>query len=192
MEDSFRPFQDVSPLSFRKRGIANEDIKIIVGKDYTSKSTKEVTEIDASIEAPGILIFIEAKLYSSLSPADPPKKPHDQIAKKLRVGLDSLTDGQAFFFVFLDIAPVDKMNRRKRKETVLAGTGCRYKDKWLSAWWFKYYKLGRNNSLRPLRDALEGIEAPPTQDVANNMSWLTWADLFKSTMRAVLAANTKR
>ncbi len=124
MEDSFRPFQDVSPLSFRKRGIANEDIKIIVGKDYTSKSTKEVTEIDASIEAPGILIFIEGKLYCSLSPADPPKKPHDQIAKKLRVGLDSLTDGQAFFFVFLDIAPVDKMNRKKSKETALTGTGC--------------------------------------------------------------------
>ena len=84
LEDSFH---GNSPLSFH--GIQNKEIQIHVGKSYTGISTKESTEVDASIEAPGILVFVEAKLYSSVSPASPPEKPHDQIARKLRVGLDS-------------------------------------------------------------------------------------------------------
>tara|TARA_B100002003_G_C13989529_1_gene478206 strand:+ start:129 stop:905 length:777 start_codon:yes stop_codon:yes gene_type:complete len=183
-EDSF---QGNSPISFRDRGIDNKDIDIHVGKSYTGNSTKESTEVDASIEAPGILVFIEAKLYSSVSPASPPEKPHDQIARKLRVGLDSLIDNkQEFFFVFLDIAPAEVMFQRKRKTTVIETPGGGYKDKWRSAWLFKYYKQGRNNSLRPLAEALDGINAPSVETVAKNMGWLTWADLFKCTMRAAL------
>ncbi len=53
LEDSFL---GNSPLSFRERGIENKDIEIHVGKSYTGISTKESTEVDASIEAPGILI----------------------------------------------------------------------------------------------------------------------------------------
>ena len=158
-----------------------------IRKNYTGNSTKESTEVDASIEAPGILVFIEAKLYSSVSPASPPEKPHDQIARKLRVGLDSLIDNkQEFFFVFLDIAPAEVMFQRKRKTTVIETPGGGYKDKWRSAWLFKYYKQGRNNSLRPLAEALDGINAPSVETVAKNMGWLTWADLFKCTMRAAL------
>jgi len=184
LEDSFH---GDSPLSFYDRGINNKDINIYVGKSYTGIKTKESTEVDASIEAPGVLIFIEAKLYSSVSPASLPEKPHDQIARKLRVGLDSLTsDEQEFFFVFLDIAPAEIMFQRKRKETAIEGKGGGYKDKWRSAWLFKYYKQGSNNSLRPLKEVLDGIKTPPAETVSKNMGWLTWADLFKCTMRAAL------
>ena len=184
LEDSF---QGESPLSFRNRCIESKDIDIYVGKSYKGISTKESTEVDASFEAPGVLVFVEAKLYSSVSPAAPPEKPHDQIARKLRVGLDSLTDSdQEFFFIFLDIAPVDMMFQRKRKITATESPGGGYSDKWRSAWLFKYYKEGRNNSLRPLQEALHGIESPPVELVAKNMGWLTWADLFKCTMRAAL------
>jgi hypothetical protein len=184
LEDSF---QGNSPLSFQSLGMENKDINIHVGKSYTGISTKESTEVDASIEATGILVFVEAKLYSSVSPALPPEKPHDQIARKLRVGLDSIQGkDQEFFFVFLDIAPVDVMFQRRKKSEVLETSGGGYKDKWRSAWLFNYYKNGRNNSLRPLAEALEGVNSPPVETVSAHMGWLTWADLFKCTMRAVL------
>ena len=63
LEDSF---QGSSPLSFRARGIASRDIRIHVGKQCTGPSTKEATEVDASVEAPGVVVFFEAKLYSSV------------------------------------------------------------------------------------------------------------------------------
>ena len=186
LEDSFH---GESPLSFCSRNLTNKDIKIHVGKSYTGISTKESTEVDASIEAPGILVFFEAKLYSSVSPASLPEKPHDQIARKLRVGLDSIQNGdKAFFFIFLDIAPASEMLLRKSKIEAMEKSGGGYNKKWRSAWLFNYYKRGRNNSLRPLAKALEGINAPPVELVAKHMGWLTWADLFKCTMRATLAA----
>lgn len=186
LEDAF---PDGSPLSFRTRNLKSKDIAIHIGKSYTGISTKESTEVDASIEAPGILVFIEAKLYSSVRPASPPDKPHDQIARKLRVGLDSIQNNdRKFFFIFLDIAPVEAMFQRKTKAEALETPGGGYKDKWRSAWLFNYYQKGRNNSLRPLAEALKGIDAPPVEDVAKHMGWLTWADLFKCTMRAALAA----
>ena len=117
------------------------------------------------------------------------EKKHDQIARKLRVGYDSIhNDGRAFFFIFLDIAPTEKMFLRKKKSDAVKKSGSGYKDKWRSAWLFNYYKQGRNNSLRPLAMALEGIDTPPVEVVAKHMGWLTWADLFKCTMRATLAA----
>jgi len=183
-EDSF---QGDSPISFQSRGLKNEDIQIHVGKSYTGNSINESTEVDASIEAPGILVFVEAKLYSSVSPASPPEKPHDQIARKLRVGLDSVSgDDREFFFIFLDIAPLSEMYQRKSKIEAIETPGGGYKDKWRSAWLFNYYKEGRNNSLRPLTDVIEGIATPSVEIVARNMGWLTWADLFKCTMRAAL------
>jgi hypothetical protein len=184
-EDSF---QGDSPLSFQSRGIDNDDINIYIGKTYTGISTRESTEVDASIEAPGILVFVEAKLYSSVSPPSPPEKPHDQIARKLRVGLDSiLNEDREFFFVFLDIAPAKMMFERKSKAIAVETPGGSYKDKWRSAWLFNYYKQGRNSSLRPLAEALAGINTPPVEVVAKHMGWLTWADLFKCTMRAVFS-----
>ncbi len=188
LEDSFN---GNSPISFRARGINNKDISVHVGKQYTGISTKEATEVDASIEAPGMLVFFEAKLYSAVSPAAPPEKPHDQIARKLRVGLDSIVNGEReFFFVFLDLAPAEMMLQRKTKNEAVGQSGGGYKDKWRSAWLFQYYKVGRNNSLRPLADALAGVAHPPVEAVAARMGWLTWADLFKCTMRAALAAKS--
>ena len=187
-EDSFA---GNSPLSFRTRGIASKDISVHVGKQYTGISTKESTEVDASVEAPGVLVFFEAKLYSAVSPAAPPEKPHDQIARKLRVGLDStMNDEREFYFVFLDLAPADMMFERRTKDEAVMPAGGGYKDKWRSAWLFQYYKTGRNNSLRPLAESLEGVAHPPVETVAARMGWLTWADLFKCTMRAALAARS--
>ena len=188
LEDAFG---GSSPLSFRSRGISNENIKIYVGKQYTGGSTNEATEVDASIEAPGVLVFFEAKLYSAVSPAAPPEKPRDQIARKLRVGLDSIVQGEReFFFVFLDLAPVDMMFQRRSKREAMEQPGGGYRDKWRSAWLFQYYKVGRNNSLRPLAEVLEGVAHPPVETVAASMGWLTWADLFKCTMRATIASKS--
>jgi len=61
--------------------------EIFTGKRYGKRP--EETEVDASIEGDGVLVFIEAKLYSPMSPADEDSgKPHDQIVRKLQVGLE--------------------------------------------------------------------------------------------------------
>lgn len=185
-------FDGKSPLSFRDRRIESRDITIHVGKTYKGMAPKEETEVDASLEAPGVLVFFEAKLYSSVSPAAPPKKPHDQVVRKLRVGLhDSAATGREFYFVFLDLAPSKMMYEARSKTDAVGGKGGGYHDKWRSAWLFQYYKRGRNGSLRPLADAISGIAHPPVKTVAARMGWLTWADLFKCTLRAVIAAGAR-
>lgn len=181
-------YQGKSKLSFRNSPYRKEQIKIHIGKQYTGLSSNESTEVDASIELPGKLIFFEAKLYSAVSVASPPEKPHDQIARKLRIGLDSpLNDEREFFFIFLDIAPADKLIIKKSKSEAISPSTGGFQDKWKSAWLFNYYKHGRNNSLKPLITALEGIDTPPVQSIADNMGWLTWSDLFKSTLRAAVS-----
>ncbi len=179
-EDSY---QDKSKLVLN-----DEQVEIFIGKQYTGISTKESTEVDASIELPGKLIFFEAKLYSAVSPALPPQKPHDQIARKIRIGLDSpLHNTREFYFIFLDIAPVDKLMRRKSKEEALEPSKGGFYEKWRSAWLFNYYKHGRNNSLRPLTEALDGINIPSVESIADNMGWLTWSDLFKSVLQEAVS-----
>lgn len=182
-------YQGNSKLLFKNGRFKKGQIQIHIGKQYAGLSSNEATEVDASIELPGKLIFFEAKLYSTVSMASPPEKPHDQIARKLRIGLDSpLHDKREFFFIFLDIAPVKELTKRKNKSEALAPSTRGFKDKWKSAWLFNYYKFGRNNSLRPLNKALEGIDIPPVQSIADNMGWLTWSDLFKSTLKGVITA----
>lgn len=181
-------YQDRTRINLDEGQYKNSQIEIHIGKKYTGRSSQESTEVDASIELPGKLVFIEAKLYNSMSQAEPPNKPHDQIARKLRVGLDSpLGDSREFFFIFLDIAPVDKLTKRMSKKEALSSSSG-FHDKWKSAWWFKYYKYGRNNSLRPLSEALEGIEVAPMSvcSIAHNMGWLTWGDLFKSILQGMI------
>ena len=180
-------YQGNSKILFNNSRLEKDQIQIHIGKQYTGLNSKEATEVDASIELPDKLIFFEAKLYSTMSMASPPEKPHDQIARKLRIGLDSpLHDQREFFFIFLDIAPVEKLTIRKSKSEALLPATRGFSDKWKSAWLFKYYKSGRNNSLRPLSEALEGIDAPPVQSIADNMGWLTWSDLFKSILKGVI------
>jgi len=184
MEDAY---QGEHPFSFSTDELSESDLQIHIGKQYTGSTTHESTEVDASIELPGKLFFIEAKLYSSVSLAAPPDKPYDQIARKLRVGLDSpLDEDREFFFIFLDIAPFDKLNRKEKKSVVLEQSNNGYHDKWKSAWLFIYYKFGRNNSLKPLENILQGIKTPSVESIANNMGWLTWSDLYKNILRGLV------
>jgi hypothetical protein len=176
-------------FSFKDKKYPEEVIKIFVGKVYNGETTKESTEVDASIELPDKLIFFEAKLYESISLSDQENnKPYDQIARKLRVGLDR-AGGKEFYFIFLDIAPRDKLykfsDEKKSKENAMKLPS----KKWKNAWWFNYYKLGRNKSLKPLRDILNGIQYEPNysvESVAHNMGWLTWSDIYKSILRGMI------
>lgn len=178
-------------FKFIENNYSENQIEIFVGKKYTGLSNKgnkkeESTEVDASIELPDKLIFIEAKLYSSISLADS-KKPHDQIARKLRVGLDCAECvNKEFYFIFLDIAPANKLlsytKEKKSKENALKTST----EKWKSAWWFKYYKYGRRKSLKPLKECLNGIQVESIEKVAENMGWLTWSDLYKNILRGLV------
>jgi len=192
LEDSFNDGKSKfnCNFNFKDQHYKENEIVIFIGKKYSGISikedTKEDTEVDASIEMPDKIIFFEAKLYSSISLADGEKKPHDQIARKLRVGLDYANrEKKEFYFIFLDIAPRSvllKFAKGKSKKKALD----HLKDKWKSAWWFNYYKVGRNNSLKPLKIALEGIDVPSVESVADNMGWLTWGDLFKIVLRGTI------
>jgi len=164
-----------------------ENIEVNVGKTYKGHSINEETELDVSIETSKKIIFIEAKLYSSISLKDD-KRPYDQIARKLRVGLDyASNENKEFFFIFLDIAPKDKIyefsNDKKSKENAMKSPS----KKWKSVWWFKRYKYGWHGSLKPLKGILEGINTSQSvESISQNMGWLTWADLFKITMRSMI------
>lgn len=169
-------------------------LRIDIGKEFVAPSTSETTEVDASIESDRIVIFFEAKLYSALSLADPPEKPYNQIARKLRVGLDyAQSVKKTYYFVVIDIAPVEKMRVRKSKEKALSGPNS-YRDKWKTAWWYDYYKKGRNNSMKPLEEILTGIdlngEDYNISAISRNMGWLTWGDLFKITLRSAVPKPT--
>jgi len=184
MEDAY---QGQLPFSFSRGQLNENEIQIHIGKQYTGTTTHESTEVDASIELPDKLFFIEAKLYSSVSLSTPPDKPYDQIARKLRVGIDSpLGDEREFFFIFLDIAPYEKLNRQEKKSIVFENTNNGFDDKYKSAWLFNYYKFGRNNSLKPLENVLDGVSTPPVQTIANNMGWLTWSDVYKTILRKLV------
>jgi hypothetical protein len=163
---------------------------IDIGRKFGGATTDEKTEVDASIEATSLVIFFEAKLYSSLSLAKPPKT-HDQIARKLRVGLDYASNmNKEFFLIILDIAPYDKLIKREPKAAASIGTSG-YHDKWKTAWWFNYYKKGRNGSRRPLRGVFHDLgldtERYSAERVATNMGWLAWTDLFKITLRTSIS-----
>lgn len=183
LEDAY---EGLCNFKFANQNYKSNDIEIDVGKIYTGLSFNENTEVDASIEIPDKILFLEAKLYSSISLVDGAKnKTHDQIARKMRVGLDYANSvNKEFYFIFLDIAPpeiLQSFSDRKSKKDALDKS----KGKWKSAWWFKYYKYGRNKSLKPLMGMLNDI--PLNQDlkeIADNMGWLTWSDLFKIVMRS--------
>jgi hypothetical protein len=112
-------------------------------------------------------------------------KKHDQIARKLRVGLDC-SENKDFYFIFLDIAPEKILMQRKSKKEASSLKKNGFYDKWKSAWWFNYYKHGRNNSLKPLKDCLEGIKINSEKSIANKMGWLTWSDLYKNILRGLI------
>jgi len=162
---------------------------IYVGKTYGS--AKERTEVDASIEGNGVLVFVEAKLYSPMSLADEAnRKPHDQIARKLRVGIREAERTQTdFYFLILDIAPKEILRNlnpgvslAESKSTKRGG----FASKWLTAYWFSRYKGG--SSVTPLREVLSDIPGADAGAMSKNMGWLVWSDMFKITLRSVMAA----
>jgi hypothetical protein len=147
-----------------------KNIEIHIGKNYETMSlqTKEDTEVDASIETDNKLIFFEAKLYSKISLPNE-DSPFDQIIRKLRVGLDVGHDTKKeFYFIFLDIAPIDYL--------------IKFGEKSISAEYFQKYK--RNN--KELEKNLEGIPYQNIESVKTNMGWLTWACLFKTVLKSVI------
>jgi len=164
--------------------------KIIVGERYGKKGDE--TEVDASIEGDGVLVFIEAKLYSSMSLKDKSKgKDYDQIAKKLRVGLkESQRSGKEFYFIILDIAPKEALRTLephpslKNAESAASGG---FRGKWKTAFWFSRYK-GMGGSVSPLREVLKDIPGVDAKAVARNMGWLTWPDIYKALLRALIAS----
>jgi hypothetical protein len=167
------------------------NIKVEIGKEYVAstltnkKNKKEKTEVDASIETDDKLIFIEAKLYSLISlPTD--IQPYNQIANKLRIGLDyAHSNNKQFYFIFLDIAPLEKLSLRKPIAEA-EKTRHNFTDKWKSAWWFSYYRNRRSTTR--LRKILGDITSDDTElkNVQENMGWLTWASLFKIVLRAAI------
>jgi len=164
------------------------DGKICIGSDYGAGG--ESTEVDASIDGERALTFVEAKLYSAMSQADLPRKPHNQLAKKLRIGVQAaMASNRDFYFILLDLAPRQMLRRLNPgvsldEATKQAPGG--FASKWLTAYWFDRYHHARGGSLAPLREVLQDIpRADPTR-VANHMGWLTWADLFKVVLRAVV------
>jgi hypothetical protein len=165
---------------------------IHIGKSYGTG--KKTTEVDLSFEGDGFLVLVEAKLYSPMSQADPDNdKPHNQIARKLTIGLRAAQEKRKdFYFILLDIAPavcVAQLNPHVRLEEAkkkAPGFG----GKWVTSYWFSRYKYGHRGSLKPLRELLlnEGLNASKVAQVADRMGWLTWADVFKVVLRAVIPA----
>jgi hypothetical protein len=162
LEDAFEGKMDFSFAD-------EQNIEIHIGKNYTAKITNENTEVDASIETADKLIFIEAKLYSKISLPDN-KKPFDQIVRKLRIGLDvAKRENKEFYFIFLDIAPIDKILQYGNEKSI-------------NAEYFKQYKERSDT----LADKLIDNTCDSLKKVSENMGWLTWACLFKTVLRAVI------
>lgn len=199
-----RAFKDVWKLCFQgsEPPIGLERGVIHVGKTYPEDPTaKTPTEVDASIESERALVFVEAKLYSPMSPADPNnpirkrRRDLDQIALKLRVGLrEAAARHSDFYFILLDIAPMEMLRSMKPRVKLAEAKNPKgdsgFVAKWRTAYWFARYKYGRRGSLSPLKAVLG--KAPAITDftaahVSKNMGWLTWADLYKAVMRAVIA-----
>lgn len=161
MEDAF---EGKAALSFENE----KNIQIHIGKNYHANTVTENTELDASIETDDKLIFIEAKLYGKIALPDK-DKPHDQLIKKIRIGLDVANhESKSFYFIFLDIAPVDYT--------------LKFGEKSVNAEYFKQYKENSNT----LADQLIEDSYKSLEEVSQNMGWLTWASLFKTVLRAVI------
>jgi hypothetical protein len=168
--------------------------KIFTGKRYGKRP--EETEVDASVEGEGVLVFIEAKLYSPMSPADEDNgKPLDQIVRKLQVGLkEGQRTGKTFYLIILDITSKEILRGLKPGVRLAEARGTRsggFAKKWLTAYWFSRYKGGA--SVTPLKDILKDIDVEAdARAVANNMGWLTWSDVFKTVLRGTIAAEQER
>ena len=163
---------------------------IHIGKSYGTD--KETTEVDLSFEGDTFLVVVEAKLYSPMSQADPANaKPHNQIARKLTIGLEAAQAmSKDFYFILLDIAPPECLAQLNPGVSLkeAEGRGSGFGGKWLTSYWFSRYKYGHRGSLTPLRNLLSKTKPDPGQvaQVADRMAWLTWPEVFKVILRAVI------
>jgi hypothetical protein len=183
---------DIWELSYDHR-VTPEGVlsgEICIGKRY---GNGEATEVDASIEGPGAIVFIEAKLYSTISAADPDnRKPHNQIERKLRVGLrEAKRRDSVFYFILLDIAPLEALRSLNAGVSLAEATESNatgFSGKWTTAYWFARYKYGSRGSLAPLQKLVADAGFPEmrAKDLAKRMGWLTWGDVFKSVLRSVI------
>jgi hypothetical protein len=198
-EDSFGSDPKVpAPKAFKNA----DKVEIRVGKTYSNDAGD--TEVDASLEGKGLLVFFEAKLYSTVS-LKRTDRDVDQIAHKIRIGLqEAAKTARDFYFVFLDLAPREQLTQGRPKTDAENPKLTGYQNKWKSAYWFSRYKHGSRGRMTPLREILskkndknESVLALPltkekVQQVADRMGWLTWADLFKIVLRAVVYAHLTR
>jgi hypothetical protein len=163
---------------------------IQIGKCYGEG--KETTEVDLSLEGTDFLVFVEAKLYSPMSQADPDNgKPHNQIARKLTIGLrEARKMQQDFYFILLDIAPPECLAQLKPGASLkdAEGKAPGFGGKWLTSYWFSRYKYGHRRSLSPLKKLLSNheLDTDRVSGVASRMGWLTWADVFKVVLRSLI------
>ncbi len=192
-EDSFGSDPKVpAPKAFKNA----DKVEIRVGKTYSNDAGD--TEVDASLEGKGLLVFFEAKLYSTVS-LKRTDRDVDQIAHKIRIGLqEAAKTARDFYFVFLDLAPREQLTQGRPKTDAENPKLTGYQNKWKSAYWFSRYKHGSRGRMTPLREILSkkndkngSVLALPltkekVQQVADRMGWLTWADLFKIVLRAVV------
>ncbi len=135
-------------------------------------------------------MFSSRRLYSSMSLADPENcKPHNQIARKLRVGVkEAKRAGKIFHFIILDVAPMELLlglNPRASLAEASQKSGGNFSSKWQTAYWFRRYR-GARGGVTPLREVLNDIGEVDVEAVARNMGWLTWADVYKVVLRAVI------
>lgn len=197
---------DLWELAFGNRDVPDgvENGVIEIGKSYGTSSShtagerEECTEVDVSIEGPGTLVFLEAKLYSSMSQAEGAKRPHDQIARKIRVGvreamLRSEQTGSRvdFYFILLDIAPPSALRGMHPGASLVEASAkaSGFSGKWTTAYWFERYRVGGRGSLMPLKKILADapvIDGVNVAQLAKRMGWLTWADVFKAVLRAAI------
>ena len=198
-EDSFGSDPKVpAPKAFKNA----DKVEIRVGKTYSNAAGD--TEVDASFEGNGLLVFFEAKLYSTVS-LKRTDRDDDQIAHKIRIGLqEAAKTARDFYFVFLDLAPREQLTQGRPKTDAENPKLTGYQNKWKSAYWFSRYKHGSRGRMTPLREILSkknrkngSVLALPltkekVQQVADRMGWLTWADLFKIVLRAVVYAHLTR
>jgi hypothetical protein len=162
---------------------------IHIGKSYGLG--RKITEVDLSFEGEGILVFVEAKLYSPMGQSDPDNdKPHNQIGRKLTIGLRAAqAAGKDFYFILLDIAPAECLTQLKPRASLkeAEGKASGFGGKWLTSYWFSRYKYGRGQSDATQRTLLnEGLDENQASQVADRMGWLTWADVFKLVLRSVI------
>jgi hypothetical protein len=64
-----------------------------------------------------------------------------------------------------------------------------FRAKWRTAYFFCRYSGAR---VTPLTKVLKDIPGADARAAAANMGWLTWSDVFKTVLRATIAAGQER